>query len=600
MQYLHKTKPGLLDDTNSSFAWLGDDSNDFGTGFSDAFVPIMPTGAIGDQIHVGYTKGSNHHGSPGSGGSSGGSGGSNPPPPPPPPSPPPASFTINITWDSSVASAPAGFQTAVMSAVDYLEAQFHDPVAINITVGYANLGSGILGESAWGMESFSYSQVLSAMKAHDTTANDATAIASLPASSSETVSMTPAEAQALGLAPSGGSDGSVWACSDYSYSYNDANGVAGGTYDLRGIMLHEITEVMGRDLIASATNPSVMGLFDYKSAGVLDTSDFSGYFSINGGTTNLDTFNTNTAGDPGDWAISGNNACNAGVPAGTVLNFPSADVTTMDVLGYEANPYPFAPAGVTIASSPGTLGQAMSSAGLNPNVALASFTVTDGIPVDTYTYALSGPNSASFTLSGGKLMAAGTGVTGAVNGKLYSLAVSTTDATAKSAAPPADPLDLIVGSSGSDIIQVGSLASSTTPTFIYGLSGGDTINGTGMTNSLWFAAGPGGGDAMTGGSGVNSYMFSNIDESPITAMDCVTNFHAGADLLDFSGISTALADQGSVTGTTIDADSVGWQQSGGDTFVYVNAGSASASLSTASMGIELQGTIALASKNFVL
>jgi hypothetical protein len=600
MQYLHKTQPGPLDGTDSGFAWLGDGSNDLGTGFSNAIAASMPWGTTGDQIHVGYTKGGNHSGSSGSGGSTGGSGGGTQPPPPPP-SPPPASFTINVTWDSSVASAPAGFRTAVMSAVDYLEAQFHDPVAINITVGYENLGTGILGESAWGLETFSYSQVLNAMKAHDTTANDTTAIASLPASSSDSVYMTPAEAQALGLAASGGSDGSVWACSDYSYSYNDANGVAGGTYDLRGIMLHEITEVMGRDLVASATNPSVMGLFDYKSAGVRDTSDYSGYFSINGGTTNLATFNTNTAGDPGDWAITGNNdTCNAGVPAGTVLKFSGADATTMDVLGYEANPYPFTPAGVTIASSPSTLGQAMSSAGLNPNVALASFTATNGIPVDTYTFALSGPNAASFALSGGKLMAAGTGTTGAVNGELYSLAIATTDATAKSAASPADPLDLIIGSSGSDIIQVGSLASSTTPTFVYGLGGGDTINGTGMTSSLWIAAGPGGGDTMTGGSGVNSYMFSNVDDSPVTAMDYVTNFSAGADLLDFSGISPALADQGSLTGSTISANSIGWQQSGGDTFVYVNTSSASASLGAANLEIGLQGTIALASKNIVL
>jgi hypothetical protein len=82
-------------------------------------------------------------------------------------------------------------------------------------------------------------------------------------------------------------------------------------------------------------------------------------------------------------------------------------------------------------------------------------------------------------------------------------------------------------------------------------------------------------------------------------MDLVTNFHA-ADVLDFSGISTALADQGSLTGSTLNAKSIGWQQSGGDTFVYVNTGSVSASPSTANMAIELQGTIALASKNIVL
>ncbi len=579
-------------DDNSGFSGFSDNSTDPGPAYSDQFA--VPWGKVSGLVGAWSTSGST---------SSTSSSGTTTTTTTTTSSTSTSGLVINITWASDVAPAPAGFTTCVMDAVQYLESQFHDPVTLNITVGYADLGSGDLGASAWDMESFSYSQVLSAMKAHDTTANDATAIASLPASSSETVYMTPAEAQALGLASSGGGDGSAWVCSEYKYTYDDSNGVAAGTYDLRGIMLHEITEVMGRDLIASATNPSVLGLFDYKSAGVLDTSDFSGYFSTNGGATDLAPFNTNSAGDPGDWAdsVSGN-ALDAGVPAGTPLNFSSADVATMDALGYEANPYqPQIPTGVSIAPSPGTLAKAMPATGLNPSVALASFTETGGMSGDTYSYTLGGPDAASFTLTGSKLMAAGTGVTGAVNGKLFSLTVSATDTSGAGSAPsPADPLDLIVGSSGSDIIQVGSLASHSAPTFVYGLGGGDTIDGTGMTNSLWFAAGPGGGDTLTGGGGVNRYMFSNVNNSPASATDLVTNFHAGADLLDFSGISTARKCQGSLTGTTINADSVGWQQSGGDTCVYVNTGSASASLGAASMEIELQGTIALASKNFVL
>ena len=139
------------------------------------------------------------------------------------------------------------------------------------------------------------------------------------------------------------------------------------------------------------------------------------------------------------------------------------------------------------------------------------------------------------------------------------------------------------------------------PTFVYGLGGGDTINATGMTSSLWVAAGPGGGDTLTGGTGADRYMSSNVNDSPASAMDLVTNFNAGSNLLDFSGISNGLKYQGSVAaGGTINAGSIAWQQSGGDTCVYVNTGSSSASLSAAGMAIELQGTIALAAKNFVV
>src|SRR5215831_10802077 len=45
-------------------------------------------------------------------------------------------FVINISWDSSVRSAPSGFTTAVLAAVQFLESQYSDPVTINIAVGY--------------------------------------------------------------------------------------------------------------------------------------------------------------------------------------------------------------------------------------------------------------------------------------------------------------------------------------------------------------------------------------------------------------------------------------------------------------------------------
>jgi hypothetical protein len=47
---------------------------------------------------------------------------------------------INITWDASTASAPAGFQTAVNAAVQYLENTFSAPITINISVGWGEVG----------------------------------------------------------------------------------------------------------------------------------------------------------------------------------------------------------------------------------------------------------------------------------------------------------------------------------------------------------------------------------------------------------------------------------------------------------------------------
>src|ERR1700722_3328698 len=119
---------------------------------------------------------------------------SGPPPAPttttlatPPPSP--TAFKINITWDASVSSAPAGFTNDVIAAVQYVESQFNDPVTVNIDVGYGEIdgqpvGVDDLGESDSFLQSVSYSQLLGAVDPNGGhSATGAAVAASLPASS---------------------------------------------------------------------------------------------------------------------------------------------------------------------------------------------------------------------------------------------------------------------------------------------------------------------------------------------------------------------------------------------------------------------------------
>jgi hypothetical protein len=82
-------------------------------------------------------------------------------------------------------------------------------------------------------------------------------------------------------------------------------------------------------------------------------------------------------------------------------------------------------------------------------------------------------------------------------------------------------------------------------------------------------------------------------------MDIITNFHATTDVIDLTGLGKTLKTIGAITGTTVAAGSVGWQSSGGNTFVYVNTGASAASLGKASMAIELNGGIALATSNIL-
>lgn len=442
-------------------------------------------------------------------------------------------FVINITWDASVSSAPAGFTAGVQAAVQYLESQFSDPVTINIAVGYGEvngsaMGSGALGESLSWLNRFSYSQLTGALASDAKTSVDKGVVASLPSSVSGTFWASTAEAKALGLAPGNGTalDGAVGFSSIYGFDYNDADGVSG--YDFNGTVLHEITEVMGRMLLVGGSiggsSPSydAADLMHYSAQGA-HTFTSGGYFSADNGATDLGNFNAGS-GDPGDWASSSvPNSFDAFATSGVVNAVTPNDLAVMDAIGWD-------PTG-SVAPPP----------------------------------------------------------------------------------PPPPPPDrvTITGTTGDDTINVAQIVTTgpATPTFIYGLAGNDTINGTGMTAAMSITGGAG-ADKMTGGSGHNSYLFAAGDSTPLS-MDVVTNFHA-TDVLDFQGLGSALTYGGNIPAAhgngkksvqpTVAAYSVGWQQSAGNTFVYVNTSGSSESLTSADMKVmkvELLGSVSLTSSNIM-
>jgi hypothetical protein len=254
-------------------------------------------------------------------------------------------LSINITWDASVASAPAGFKAAVTAAVQYYESQFTNPITINIDVGYGevanqSLGSGALGESESYISSYSYSQLRSALIAKATANGDASAVASLSATSpaSGTFYVTTAEAKALGLTTATTNlDGYVGFSSSLPFNYSLTNTAVANQYGLLGVVEHEISEVMGRiSMLNSSGAYSAMDLFRYSAPGTPSlTGGQNAYFSVNGGVTHLDNFNANPNGDYGDWAASaGNDAFLAFTSSGTVDTVSSTDLQLLEVLGY--------------------------------------------------------------------------------------------------------------------------------------------------------------------------------------------------------------------------------------------------------------------------
>jgi hypothetical protein len=274
---------------------------------------------------------------------------------------------INVTYDSSVNGAPSGFTAAFAAAVQFLESTFSNPITINVDVGFGEidgqaLDTGALGESEGFFNEYSYPQVKNALVATDTTSsNQVSAANSLPAgdpTGGGNFWVATAEAKALGLVgASSATDGFIGFSSTNAFTYNDSNGVAAGSYDFYGVALHELTEVLGRALFVGNQDGQGIGpnsytpldLFHYSSPGTRDLlGTTAGYFSPDGGTSNLDNFNTDPNGDFGDWASSaGNDAFVAFSKSGVVNQFSTSDVREMNVLGYDET-VPLSAPGTTV------------------------------------------------------------------------------------------------------------------------------------------------------------------------------------------------------------------------------------------------------------
>jgi Holliday junction resolvase-like predicted endonuclease len=255
-------------------------------------------------------------------------------------------FVINVSYDQSVSSLPAGFVAAVNYVVSYYESIFTAPITVNIDVGYGEidgqqLQSDALGESETFLGDYSYSSIISALAAVDPSA-----AASLPSSMpvSGTMWVGTAEAKALGLPleqPSTDIDGYAGFSDVYPFTYNPNDRAVSGEYDFIGVVEHEFTEVMGRidlfgESIGGTTGYSLLDMFHYTSpADHTYTGLTTNYFSANGGTTDLDYFNDNPQGDLGDWAgAAGADSYLAFTPTGQEDTVSQSDSTEMNALGY--------------------------------------------------------------------------------------------------------------------------------------------------------------------------------------------------------------------------------------------------------------------------
>ena len=193
-------------------------------------------------------------------------------------------LVINVVYDLSVASAPAGFTQTIANVVAFYESQFSTPVTVTIDVGYGEIDGqsvepGSLGESQANLTSVSYAQLEAALANNANAIGDAAAAASLSSTSPVNGQywIPTAEAKALGIS---GSDSSVDGYAGFTnvpyldYNVGNASGtVPGSQYDFFGVVAHEFSEIMGRQMLDGATFGSSAGftaldLFHYSAPGV--------------------------------------------------------------------------------------------------------------------------------------------------------------------------------------------------------------------------------------------------------------------------------------------------------------------------------------------
>ena len=284
----------------------------------------------------------------------------------------PASANIVITpiFDTTITSSgnSAAIEAGINNAIAEVESKILNP--ITVTIDFQNMGSG-LGQSSTWFNQMTYSQYRSDLATHQTlSANDNTALASLPNTSTNPVNgqsgntmiLTLPLLRAIGetalgnntFSPANGVDSTI-GLNTSIMNLSRTGTQNAGFYDLQSVAMHEISEVLG----AGGAGSNVGGGFSAPLVGSLDlfrysapgtrsfttSSTATAYFSINGGTTNLSNFNQAGGGsDYSDWAGSPPDASiqvqDAFGTPGTHPDLSSNETTAYDVIGYNLAPEP--------------------------------------------------------------------------------------------------------------------------------------------------------------------------------------------------------------------------------------------------------------------
>src|SRR5262245_18128895 len=170
-----------------------------------------------------------------------------------------AALTININAGAGLAGNAAAL-AAFDRAANQWEAVFSDNVTVNINADLTNLGNPtIIGQASRTLLFGGYTTIRNAMVADaaDEGADDSiaallptaaqfTAVVPIGFTLSGNTILTQANAIALGLVnPTAGTDASITFNNQFSFDFDNSNGVGGGLMDFASVALHEIGHALG-------------------------------------------------------------------------------------------------------------------------------------------------------------------------------------------------------------------------------------------------------------------------------------------------------------------------------------------------------------------
>lgn len=260
-------------------------------------------------------------------------------------------FTVLFGNDGTTSGVnfTAAQQAAINAGLNTIAASYYDKVTVNLHIMNSLNG---LGGSSQNLYVDSYANYKAALAADSKSALDAQAVASLAASNpfgNRQVAFTAALGRALGFnTPGATTDGSgTFDCDIFLNASICFTGAAvAGKYDLGAVAMHEADEAMGFGGPGSLIGTNLIGsyfgpqdLFRYKSNGVRTglVNANGEYFSVDGGATNIRTWNNHAnGGDAADWASDGNAYVqNAFGTPGVAINYSAKEIAAGDSIGWD-------------------------------------------------------------------------------------------------------------------------------------------------------------------------------------------------------------------------------------------------------------------------